>query len=182
MRTALLSALDAHPAWWQGQEEHLEWSLERLGTGEVRIDELPELDLAIVRIPAGLEQRAIRRYIAGGREAVHPFAINTTTACSRILRVTGRRYSLEYRYESWVRLASRRVPLRVDLAPLAARLDDLDPAGPGWHAPPASEIVPRLERRDGRESGLGEDEFIAEACRALRAGAVAWDPYDWGGG
>lgn len=175
----LIDGLDEHPAWWRGQEEHLGWSNDRVRGGDVQIDDIPELDLAVVRIPPDLAERLVRRYITDWQEAIHPFAINTATPRSRILRLAGRHYSLEYRYESWVRLASRKVPLRVDLAPLAARLNDLDPAGPAWSTAPASDIVPRLERRDGSDSALSPEEFVAEVCSALRAGRVAWDPYDW---
>jgi hypothetical protein len=163
---------------WALQDEHLTASRGLLADGVVTLVEHPELDLAVVRIPTHLRRRTARRYLVDEAAAVHPFAINSATQRSRILRVQGAHYEFEYRYESWVRLASRRVPLRVNLDGLAARLNELE-ADAGWVAEDPTGTAPRLHRPDGTPSGIPLDTFLLELEAALTSAPVAWDPYDW---
>lgn len=187
--TALLESLpallrDLRTGWprfgdlWALQEEHLVASRALLADGIVSLVESPALDLAVVRIPAHLRRRTVRRYLVDEAAAVHPFAINSATQCSRILRVQGRRYEFEYRYESWVQLATRRVVKRVHLDGLAARLNELEEV-PGWVAEDPAGTVPRLHRPDGTPSTIDLDTFLLELEAALTSAPVAWDPYDW---
>jgi len=175
---------DYHDGWprfgdlWALQDEHLAASRALLADGVVTLVEHPALDLAVVRIPAYLRRRTARRYLVDEPAAVHPFAINSATQRSRILRVQGASYEFEYRYESWVQLATRRVPLRVRLDGLAARLNELD-GGTGWVAEDPTGTAPRLHRPDGTPSGLPLDTFLLELEVALTSAPVAWDPYDW---
>ena len=187
--TALLESLpallrDYHHGWprfgdlWALQDEHLETSRALLADGIVTLVEAPALDLVVVRIPAYLRRRTARRYLADELAAVHPFAINSATGCSRILRVQGDHYEFEYRYESWVQLATRRVPLRVRLDGLAVRLDELEKSA-GWVAEDPAGTAPRLHRPDGSPSTIPLDTFLLELEGALTSAPVAWDPYDW---
>jgi len=188
--TALLEALpailrDCRDGWprygdlWALQDEHLTASRALFADGVVTVVESPELDLAVVRIPAYLRRRQVRRYLEDEQASVHPFAINSATQCSRILRVQGNHYEFEYRYESWVQLATRRVPLRVDLTGLATRLNGLERGAPTWLAQNPMDTVPRLLRSDGTPSSLPLDTFLLELESALTSAPVAWDPYDW---
>ena len=187
--TALLESLpavlrDLHTGWprygdlWALQDEHLTTSRALLADGIVTLVEAPALDLAVVRIPPYQRRRTARRYLVDESAAVHPFAINSATQCSRILRVQGDHYEFEYRYESWVQLASRRVARRVRLDGLAARLNELEDV-PGWVAEDPTGTAPRLYRPDGAPSTLSLDTFLLELEAALTSGPVAWDPYDW---
>ncbi len=188
--TAMLEALpsllrDRRDGWprygdlWAGQDEHLAASRMLLADGVVTLTESSALDLAVVRIPLHLRRRTVRRYLADELAAVHPFAINSATRCSRILTVRGAHYEFQYRYESWVKLASRRVPLRVHLTLLANRLNGLEKSKTGWVAEDATGSVPRLHRPDGSPSSLALDTFLLELEQALTSAPVAWDPYDW---
>lgn len=188
--TAMLEALpavlrDCGDGWprfgdlWAAQDEHLTASRALLADGVVTVVESPELDLAVVRIPAYLRRRPLRRYLADELATVHPFAINSATQCSRILRVQGNHYEFEYRYESWVRLATRRVPLRVHLDGLVTRLNELERHSPGWVAQSPMDTVPRLARTDGTPSSIPLETFLLELEGALTSATVAWDPYDW---
>lgn len=187
--TAMLDSLpallrDFHDGWprfadlWARQDEHLTASKALLADGVVTLVENPALDLAVVRIPPYLRRRTVRRYLADEPAVVHPFAINSATQRSRILRVQGAHYEFEYRYESWVQLATRRVPLRVQLEGLATRLDHLE-GGPGWIAEDPTGTAPRLFRPDHSPSRLSLDTFLLELEAALTSAPVAWDPYDW---
>ena len=187
--TALLESLppllrDLRTGWprygdlWALQDEHLTASRALLADGVVTLVESPALDLAVVRIPSYLRRRIVRRYLVDESAAVHPFAINSATRCSRILRVQGNHYEFEYRYESWVQLATRRVALRVRLEGLATRLNELE-GGPGWVAEDPTGTAPRLYRPDGTASTIDLDSFLLELEAALTSAPVAWDPYDW---
>ena len=187
--TAMLESLpsllrDYHDGWprfgdlWALQDEHLTASRALLADGVVTLVEQPALDLAVVRIPPYLRRRTARRYLRDERAAVHPFAINSATERSRILRVQGDHYEFEYRYESWVQLASRRAARRVRLDGLAARLNELD-GGAGWIAEDPTGTVPRLHRPDGTPSAIPLQTFLLELEAALTSAPVAWDPYDW---
>lgn len=166
---------------WVAEEAHLEASRLLLATGQATVEEWPAQDLAIVRIPAGLPPLPSRRYLETRWGPLHPFAVNTATSASRLLLIQGNHYVFEYRYESWVQLASRRVPLRVSLKALAARLDGLERGTAGWVAEDPAGVVPRLWRPDGSPSGLDPDRMVQELVAALDSAPVAWDPYDWPG-
>ncbi|MEZ5563997.1 MAG: DUF6687 family protein [Gammaproteobacteria bacterium] len=164
---------------WASQDEHLAASRALLADGVVTLAEFAALDLAVVRIPAHVRRRTARRYLEDELAAVHPFAINSATQYSRILKVQGAHYEFQYRYESWVQLATRRVPLRVHLQPLANRLNELEQSGTGWVAENATDTVPRLHRPDGSPTSIPLDTFLLELEYALTSAPVAWDPYDW---
>ncbi len=187
--TALLESLppllrDLRTGWhrygdlWALQDEHLTASRALLADGIVTLVDSPALDLAVVRIPTYLRRRTARRYLRDESAAVHPFAINSATQCSRILRVQGNHYEFEYRYESWVQLATRRVALRVRLEGLATRLNELE-GDPGWVAEDPTGTAPRLYRPDGTASTIDLDSFLLELEAALTSAPVAWDPYNW---
>lgn len=175
----LLAGLDGQRGLWAAQELHLDDSERLLDSGEVTLRELPELDLAVVTIPDRLAPRQARRYLRSEAAPVHPFAIHNRTRCSRILRVQGRRYEFQYRYETWVQLASRRPPLRRDLRGLRDRLNQLESGGARWRLEPADEVAPRLWLREGPDSSLDPERFTAELAAALASSPVAWDPFDW---
>jgi hypothetical protein len=167
-------------ALWAVQDAHLRVSEALLADGSVTIEELADVDLAIVRIPPQLAARPVRRYLEDEQAAVHPFAVNSATRCTRLLRVQGQHYEFEYRYESWLQIASRRVPLRVRLEGVVERLNALEADAPRWIADdPMTGIVPRLRRSDGSPSTLSLEAVVAELRSAFNSAPVAWDPYDW---
>jgi hypothetical protein len=186
----LLPDLLAHPdrfqGLWEGSWRALEAAREGIGAGVVRIEEDPVLDLAVVRVDTDVPAPARG---AWGDRPVHPVAIHSATACTRILTIAGpaggaraRTADLALRYETWVRLAAPlRLPrrLRVDLAPLAAALTERD--GAPWDFPGAAALVPVLARRDSGPTTLSSDDLLALVREHLeRADALppAWDP--WG--
>jgi hypothetical protein len=75
-------------------------------------------------------------------------------------------------------MASRRVLPRPDLRDLAARSNDLEPAGATWTAEGPGSLTPRLTlATDGTESGLAPAAFTASVCDFLRTAPAAWDPF-----
>jgi len=177
----LANDVGAWEALWCDQFEHLEASHELIERGAVTIEEYPDVDLAVIHIPEDIPARTVRRYLEAEQAAVHPFAIHRQTTCNRLLRITGRRYELQYRYESWLQLASRRPLLRVALDDLAADLNTREQAAGEWRCEPVGEVVPRLWLDGARHSSLEPGQFVAIVRDYLAMAPVAWDPYDWDG-
>lgn len=175
----ILADLDAWSCYWQGGEKFLEQSEGLLRRGEITIEEHPSVDLAVVRIPADLPLRSFRRYLAPERAAVHPFSIHRRTDCSRLLWIQGTSYVVNFRYESWVQLVSRRPALRVEMKNLAERLDALETADGRWVCDPVTAVCPKLYLDGSPASTITADRIIAELMGHLRDAPVAWDPYDW---
>jgi hypothetical protein len=162
-------------AHWEAEDAHLAESEAAVRSGGVRIEEFPALDLAVVTIPAAPD-RAVHRFTQSRRAACHPMAIHNATRRFRILVVQGRRYELQYRYESWVQYVSARPAPRADLAPLAARLSE--EAGEEWRFDGVEEITPSLRLEGAGESRLAPERFVAEVKSFLSSAPPAWDPYD----
>jgi hypothetical protein len=136
-------------------------SIESREQGEVRIEEHPEADLAIVELdakiwPDGMAwhgpmgQHGSSEKSEKGDPTIGPFAgesrlagyvstgafdpaaIHDVTDASIIIVVAGINVELRMRYESWVRYVTRDVPPRPELFDLASSLDAIEPAGAGW--------------------------------------------------
>jgi hypothetical protein len=177
----LVDGLGASRRYWRAQDEHLDASEALVESGRVAIEEEPELDLAVVRIPGGYRPREARRYLRPENAPVHPFAIHNATRCTRLVRIQGRQIELQYRYESWLELQSRRPAPRVDLAPFGRWLNRRERNG-RWHWDGTLEIAPRLYLGGGGDSSIEPAVFMRELRRCLRALPPAWDPHHWRAG
>jgi hypothetical protein len=131
----LLDDPDRYRLLWRDRWSAVESDLALLDSGAATVEELPELDLAVVRAPRPLLELA-----------VYP-----RTARSRVLMASndGLR-TLRYRYETWVRFVSRPLRARVDLAPALFRLDARETASGSWRFEGVSPATPRLYFADGR--------------------------------
>jgi hypothetical protein len=160
---------------WADEEAELDRSERALADGTVQITEVPDLDLAVATASAAW--RPARGHRFGGREylGVHPLAINNATACVRLLLVHGRTYRCTDRYETWVQYASRPLPRRRDLRPLAAELTAAERAGSVWSSDPPDALTPTLAHSG--ESSLDRAEVVAAITRYLGAAPPAFDPY-----
>ncbi len=165
--------------YWRDQFEHLELSRSLVAAGKVDIEERPEHDLAIVRIPDDVPERTVRRYISAEQAAVHPFAVNSATRCNRILRVYRGRFDFHYRYESWLRFVSWRPMLRVALDGIAERLNEWEEAPGTWRGEDVNGVTPQLFLDGCARTSLAEDRFVTLLEEYLATAPVAWDPYDW---
>jgi hypothetical protein len=79
-----------------------------------------------------------------------------------------------------VQFKSRAVRPRVDLAPLAARLNAEETAAGGtslWMAQPVSALSPTLAPTGGDASSLSPVAVVASVTTHLRAAPPAWDPF-----
>lgn len=175
----LLGDIDRHRRLWQAQDAHLQASETLIESGRVVIEEEPDLDLAIVRIPDDLPARTAWRYLAREAAPVHPFAIHNRTRCTRLVRIQGRRLEVQFRYESWLQIRSRRPPLRVDLGALARWLNRRERHGRWVWEDPTTALAPRLALSGGGASSLMPEAILRALRRALVTQPPVWDPYDW---
>jgi hypothetical protein len=171
---ALLENIRAFDLLWIGEYSDVLQSDSLLNSGAVQIESVPELDLVVLDTPLRL----------------HPLiGLTVSAGRSRLLTVRSENtYTLEYRYESWVRLRSWRPLPRIALSPLATRLNIFERREGRWLAEPVSQPRPRLYFDDGRgapsPSSIDRETVVAEALDFLRehAGdpALLWSPYHAG--
>ncbi|MGI8550537.1 MAG: DUF6687 family protein [Dehalococcoidia bacterium] len=138
-------------------------------SGAVQIEEYPELDLAILDTPLDL----------------HDLTRLSCSSLPRLLTIRSENtYVLEYRYEGWVQLQSRRVLPRLDLKPLAQRLQLFERFAGRWRSEPIDRPVARLYLDYGygpAPSSLDRETVVAEVIAYLQANAknraIQWSPY-----
>jgi hypothetical protein len=175
---ALVEAPEDHEVLWHDEAAAYDAAHDAIASGRVTIDEHADADLAVVRLAGAPDDPAVLAAGWAGRP-VHPAAVHSVTACTRVATLWGRRYEVRYRYETWVRLESHRPRLRVDLTQLAAQLSALEGGPAAWVFDGASAITPALHRV-GDDSSLEPERFVEAVCGALAdldAGPPAWDPY-----
>ncbi|HUO49417.1 MAG TPA: DUF6687 family protein [Acidimicrobiales bacterium] len=179
---ALVASPEDHADLWGDEARAYDAACEALRQGAATIEELPDADLAVVRVDRGSRSEPageVLRAAAWGGRPLHPAAVHSATSCLRVATIDGSVYEVRYRYESWVRLRSRRPRPRVDLSPLAAALSGLEGAGARWSFDGAGAITPALAVHGG-PSTLDPERFVelvVESLAALDAGPAAWDPY-----
>jgi hypothetical protein len=173
----LIAEPEAFKSLWEDEDAALAESEKLVTMGTVPIEEHPDLDLAVVRVPERLEESRVHRFAFSQRSVIHPLAIHNATACTRILLVQGQHAEFQYRYESWVQLVSRKPPARVDLAALAGELNLIEGNGQ-WVFDGVNTITPRLHLEGKHESSIPIDMILGKLKQHLRSALPAWDPYD----
>lgn len=162
---------------WEDEDAHLAESEAAIASGTVQIDELPELDLAIVTVPETWSERQVPRFNSVEPGAVHPMAVHNATDRFRVLYRRGRRYELQLRYETWVQYVSRRPLPRPDLRPLAAELSAREGTG-SWVFEDVGGMTPRLRLEGAEESSIAPEPFVDAVVDALCVAPAGWDPYE----
>jgi hypothetical protein len=173
----LLDHSDRFRDLWRDEDAHLDASEAAIRSGEITIEEVPRLDLAIVTVPDEWRRRVVHRFTQLRSQAVHPMAIHNATNCFRVLLDEGRRYEVQFRYETWVQYVSRRPAPRVDLGPLAESLSAEERDG-RWVFDGAGAITPSLRLEGSDESALPPEAFRARLEEFLATALPAWNPYD----
>lgn len=162
---------------WAEEDATLNASEDLLASGEVGIDEVAALDLAVVEVPLDAPDAGGHRFGGQWVGGLHPMAINNATDRLAVLSLRGGRYEFSYRYESWVQYQSRRPRPRVDLRPLAQELTADEPSGARWIFEGVETITPRLYLRGADESALTPQQFRSRLEAYLVAAPPAWNPY-----
>jgi hypothetical protein len=165
---------------WAEEDATLQASEDAIASGSVKIEEVPDLDLAVVTVPERAPAAGGHRFAGQWVHGLHPMAVHNATERGALLTRRGRNYGFAYRYESWVQYRSHTVRPRVDLAPLVERLNDEEEAdGVTWVADHVSGLTPALSMAgDGAdESGIAPGRFVSLVEAHLRSAPPAWDPY-----
>ncbi|MBK5332922.1 MAG: hypothetical protein JJD93_13175 [Ilumatobacteraceae bacterium] len=163
---------------WAEEDEQLTASEKAIANDVITVEELPDIDLAVVTIPDSEITRSGHRFAGESFEGVHPMALHNATNCFRLLVVHGRRYQYVDRYETWVQYRSRRPLPRVDMRPLAERLIECERSSAMWSASRPGSLTPTL--RVDAESSLDSDVVRGMVIAHLRDSPPAWDPYSSG--
>jgi hypothetical protein len=180
--TEICERVEGYRDMWDDEDATLDASEEAIASSRVHIEEDPILDLAVVRVPTDAPNAGGHLFAGDWRMGLHPMAINNATGKFTLLVLTGSRYALYYRYESWVQYRSSRPRARVDLTPLVGELNSEETSAGTWAASKVSAISPQLCLRgdaDGSESesGIAPERFVEMAKAHLATAAPAWDPY-----
>jgi hypothetical protein len=114
---------------WRPRWARIEADIALLDAGEATVEDVPAADLAVVRTPRRLD----------------PMALHPRTPRMRILTaLPDGTVTVTYRYETWVDYASRPLSPRVDLGPVAARLQAQERNPVRWLFEGVQVITPRL--------------------------------------
>jgi hypothetical protein len=165
----MLVAPDRFRDLWEQEDAWLSDSEKLAESGALTIEEHPDIDLAIVRLP---ETGAAPFSSPADMLGLHQSAIHNRTTMFRVLVTRGNRYLVHYRYETWVRYVSRPTMKRVDLSPLADELTARETSPVGWKFDGNDGLTPRLRTEAGIESTLSPDEFIDSVTEYLRRAAL----------
>ena len=147
-------------------------------SGRVRIEEDPELDLAVLHLPDGASDAGGHRFGGMWMRGLHPMAINNATdrfascacAAGSTTSPTATRAGCSTR-------RAVRCP-RVDLRPFAAELSSEELGDADWIFEGAESLNPRLYVDGADESRLPLHEFRSRLETQLRTLPPAWDPYN----
>jgi len=173
----LFADVNRFEALWAAEDAHLTASDTAVEDGNVTISERPDLDLVVVELREAIPERPIHRFTQRRAAGLHPMAVHNRTDMTRVAYLSGRRYEVQLRYETWVQLVSRTPQPRVDLAMLGKRLDDLEASGGSWQFDGVAAIAPALNLRGASESSIAPDQFLDELYRFLQTAPPAWDPW-----
>ena len=161
---------------WCDEYDFWQDSVRLVEEGAVTLEEFPDIDTVVVRVPETLPKHTIRRYLTHWSLPVHPFAIYAKTDCSRVVWIQGDNFEMHYRYESWVRVESFRPHPRVDMQPFADQLKSLSTDNDSWVFDGVHEVAAMLHLEGDGPSGISESLFLERLIGFLRAAPSAWDP------
>lgn len=140
------------------------------------------------------EEKALGLKVRRAKEPIHYYALfSGTEGFDMVLSIyPDRRYELEYKYTSWIDLASRPSLPRIDLRPLAEQLNELESSNKIWQVDRITDTGPilRLEsnalskaeryahpfEREIYSSTIKEDEFIELLLAFFQQGFKGIEP------
>ena len=126
---------------WQPEYDRVQQAAATIQSNQTTRRGYPEIGLAVVNAPAPLPY-----YSLFGPTAGYDIVLS---------QYDGNRYELEYKYTTWIDLASRPTLPRLTLAPLVARLNALETSGRAWAADGITDTGPLL-RLTGKKLSKAE--------------------------
>ncbi len=137
----ILANPEAGRAAWQPGYDRVQQAVAALQAPLTQRTDYPAIGLTVVRTPAPVPYYALFGPTAGFDWVLSLY--------------DGQRYELECKYTTWIDLASRPTLPRLPLAPLAARLNELEKSSYRWAADPLTDTGPLL-RLAGRRLSKAE--------------------------
>lgn len=162
---------------WEDEDRHITETERAIADGTIAIEDVPELDLAIVAVPASWRHRMVHQFTTTDLSVAHPSAVNNATKRFATLTVGAGTPKLQYRYETWVHYMSRRPRPRVDLTELAATLSAEDEGGGVWAFDGVDNLSPALHLVLAEETSITDERFAALVIAELQAPRSTWSPY-----
>jgi hypothetical protein len=126
----ILQNPQAGRAAWQPEYELVKTAVASMQEPLTKLQRYPEISLTVVQTPEPVPYYAL---------------FSPTTGYDIVLSLyDGNRYELEYKYTTWIDLESRPTLPRLTLAPLVARLNELETNGQTWAADGITDTGPLL--------------------------------------
>ncbi len=176
--TEIVDHIERFHDYWADEDAHIAETEHAIATGAIIIDEVPELDLAIVTVPPTWSERIVHRFTTTDTNAAHPYALHNATDRFAILTRTGGAPELRYRYETWVHYVSSRPRPRVDLTNLAAELTALETDPGRWTFDGVDSLSPALHLVLANDTAITDELFTERVVAELSAARCTWSPYD----
>ena len=174
---ALADDVDRFEKYWTDEDAHITATELAIGNGDISIVEDPELDLAIVCVPAAWATQTVHRFTTTDAAAAHPYAVHNATERFAVLTLGSGPPELRYRYETWVHYVSRRPRSRVDLTELATALTARDAGTGRWVFDGVHGLSPALHLVGAETTAITDADAVAGVTDALQVAASTWDPY-----
>ena len=142
---------------WQPEYDRVQQASAVVQSEQTTQRHYPQIGLAVIETPQPLPYYALFGPAAG---------------CDIVLsQYAGNRYELEYKYTTWIDLASRPTLPRLALAPLVARLNALETSGRAWAADGITDTGPLL-RLSGKKLTKAE-RYADPDGRLIYASSIA---------
>jgi hypothetical protein len=174
----IITHLERFRLYWEAEDALLTESEAMIRDGSIRIEESSELDLAVVTLPEAVPDRKAHRFAQIRRAVCHPMALHNVIRSFRVLLMQGRRYELQYRYESWVQYMSRSPLARINLSPLAQQLSEEEGGNGRWVFDGVDKLTPKLALIGAEESRIHPQKFLVGLKDFLAKTSAIWNPYD----
>ncbi len=134
-------------------------------SGTSAIKEIPELSLAVVTVgmPESMEGSRLKANCDIG---IHPAAIHTLTGMARIMVLHPDGLFYYDRYETWVRFMSKKLPRRVNLELMAAKLNS-EEQDTVWYGDSPGEPIACFYAADRKSAKLSQKRVTDFICNYL---------------
>ncbi len=145
-------------------------SYSAISTGVIELTEIPILSLSVVKVakPENMEGSCLKADLDIG---IHPAAIHTLTDMPRILLMYPDKVVYYDRYETWVRFISKKLPPRVNLELMAARLNSQE-GDLIWHADSINEPIACFYAQEPDLSQMAPEKVKDFLCSCLLENTV----------
>ena len=160
----IIEKIDHLEKYWLSADQLLEATEEALTNGSIKIEAIPDIDLAIVYIPESN---------LSPLQNVHKMAIHNRTDHFRILLMQENKFELYYRYETWIELRSRPTLPRIELQPLALTLTKQESMDGKWSAGSINDLTPHLKLSGSYKSIIVDQSFKEQVIEYLRDAPIA---------